>query len=771
MKEKIIAILNFLFEYSLLALIFLLPSIFSLQALTYNVFELPKAEIFHLLVFLSFISFAGVLLIKKEIIWRFSWQIPALISAFIVFYFFSCFFSTNQELSFFGSYSRRQGFFQIIFYAVFFILLLFSLNKEKMVKKIVFAAVFSSIIPVAYGLVQLSGYDFFRWAEDFGRVFSTFGQPNFFGHYLILIIPLTTYAAVFLTNRALPKIFLIFLGVLQIVCLYGTLSRAAWVGFFSEIFFFAIFYFRKKISRKIIFSLVVSAAVFAAAVLGFSVLRKFSTDFSLAENFIERVESVFSWKVGSGSNRARLNYWSAALAIISESPAKRIFFGYGPEALSDIFTSVYKPEWALDEKIYIRPDRAHNFILDFLLQDGFFIFAIFCFSATYFLRKSLLFFRQERQSSEKKYVLIFSLAALLGYYINNLFSFSLTVNSVFSLILLSLSANVIFNFQGNKNLKIRLSGLSGILIYLFLLIFCIIFIGWRSIRVLSADHQYVLAKKAAGNSSCEALPFLERAFFLNADEIDYYEEYFYQGLVCFNNIPDKKVKEAVSDSLFDISSRIPENAKDSYIRQYEIELLSSAALLDEKFSSAAEDKFLAFKDKYPALGRVYAIWAKYLSDKGDYEGAIKILSEGLEKSFPENWQENNIFILRQKDIASEVFYFYEFLGNLHKEIGRYDEALDYYDRIIKYDPQKFLIYKRIADVYYLKKDYERALWYNKRVYSLDYKNYLWPLDIGLLYEEIGDKDKFLFYLEKSLELAPEVKSGELKKMIKSVSSE
>jgi putative inorganic carbon (HCO3(-)) transporter len=207
MKEKIITILNFLFEYSLLALIFLLPSIFSLQALTYNVFELPKAEIFHLLVFLSFISLAGVFLIKKEVIWRFSWKIPALISVFIVFYFFSCFFSTNQGLSFFGSYSRRQGFFQIIFYAVFFILLLFSLNKEKMAKKIVFTAVFSSIIPVVYGLVQLLGYDFFRWAEDFGRVFSTFGQPNFFGHYLILIIPLTIYAAVFLTKRSLPKIF------------------------------------------------------------------------------------------------------------------------------------------------------------------------------------------------------------------------------------------------------------------------------------------------------------------------------------------------------------------------------------------------------------------------------------------------------------------------------------------------------------------------------------------------------------------------------------
>jgi hypothetical protein len=58
-------------------------------------------------------------------------------------------------------------------------------------------------------------------------------------------------------------------------------------------------------------------------------------------------------------------------------------------------------------------------------------------------------------------------------------------------------------------------------------------------------------------------------------------------------------------------------------------------------------RVLAFKDKYPALGRVYAIWAKYLSDKGDYEGAKNFVGR-IEKSFPENWQEDDILSCGKK---------------------------------------------------------------------------------------------------------------------------
>ena len=47
------------------------------------------------------------------------------------------------------------------------------------------------VITVIYGLIQLSGFDPFVWKGAFGKlVFSTLGNPNFFGSYLLLCAPL-----------------------------------------------------------------------------------------------------------------------------------------------------------------------------------------------------------------------------------------------------------------------------------------------------------------------------------------------------------------------------------------------------------------------------------------------------------------------------------------------------------------------------------------------------------------------------------------------------
>ncbi|KAF0126595.1 MAG: O-antigen polymerase [Elusimicrobia bacterium] len=117
---------------------------------------------------------------------------------------------------------------------------------ERLTKVLLIAA----YIAVLYGLVQFidtrffppkevgPGLDPFVWRGAFGiRVFSTYGNPNFFGNFLVLILPIAVTQ--FMKTRSLYLLPLIFLNLL---CLYGTRTKGAWLGFGISFFLFSVFY-------------------------------------------------------------------------------------------------------------------------------------------------------------------------------------------------------------------------------------------------------------------------------------------------------------------------------------------------------------------------------------------------------------------------------------------------------------------------------------------------------------------------------------------------
>ncbi len=108
----------------------------------------------------------------------------------------------------------------------------------------------AAYITILYGVVQFfdtrffppkdvgPGLDPFIWRGAFSkRVFSTFGNPNFFGNFLVLIFPIifTQY----LKKRSVLLLPLIFMDLL---CLYGTATKGALLGFGISSFIFIVFY-------------------------------------------------------------------------------------------------------------------------------------------------------------------------------------------------------------------------------------------------------------------------------------------------------------------------------------------------------------------------------------------------------------------------------------------------------------------------------------------------------------------------------------------------
>jgi tetratricopeptide (TPR) repeat protein/O-antigen ligase len=117
---------------------------------------------------------------------------------------------------------------------------------EKLTKYLLIAAA----IAILYGFVQLldvnffpakgmgPGLDPFIWRGAFGkRVFSTYGNPNFFGNFLVIMLP------IMLTQYLKKKsIYLIPLMALDLLCLYSTDTKGAWLGFGISAFIFSVFY-------------------------------------------------------------------------------------------------------------------------------------------------------------------------------------------------------------------------------------------------------------------------------------------------------------------------------------------------------------------------------------------------------------------------------------------------------------------------------------------------------------------------------------------------
>ncbi|MDR1926106.1 MAG: O-antigen ligase family protein, partial [Endomicrobium sp.] len=171
-------------------------------------------------------------------------------------------------------------------------------DSEKKLLRIKNWLVIATYTVCLYGLIQIIDYYFFPissrgldpfvWRQAFGnRIMSTFGNPNFFGDFLIVMSPLIL--SLFIYKK---RFHLAFLWVLIVVCTYQTISKGAWlafaVGFFVFTASYVIIFLRNKLNRKIL----ISAATGILIVLSI-------TTYGVYHSTLKRTDSisfrVFTW--------------------------------------------------------------------------------------------------------------------------------------------------------------------------------------------------------------------------------------------------------------------------------------------------------------------------------------------------------------------------------------------------------------------------------------------------------------------------------------------
>jgi len=420
MNSKIIKICNRVIFLGLLVLVFFLPLVLDFRLA--DTFDLAKVTFFRTVVIALGLFWLIKILKSGEVRLTYSpLNLPAV--CFVLVGALATIFSINPRLSFWGLYKYYcWGFSSLVGYILIYFVASNNFPKEG-VKKLFFFAVLAGGIVAFYGICQYKGVEMFsRMPRDpGGRIWSTLGNPNYLGAFLIMVFPLGL-GTLLLSKSRLWR--LVLAGVLGsfFICLLITLSRAAWLGFGGSLLLFVVV-FRRSISKK---SLRLSGLILLFLLLMvpliFSFMEKGRTQEGL--KVFSRITSIVN--LADPGILARVSSWESSLKMVQKHP----LLGTGLDTYYLVFPSYRQLSYLHSSGKDITAGYAHNEFLQALTTTGVLgLVAYLWFWFAFFYVGWKKYCSSSRQ--EEKIILASILASGLALLIQNQFSFSVLTTSTY----------------------------------------------------------------------------------------------------------------------------------------------------------------------------------------------------------------------------------------------------------------------------------------------------------------------------------------------------
>lgn len=407
-------------------------------------------------------------------------------------------FSVSPWISLLGFYKRYEGLTTLFIYLVLFFTAINLTQKKAFQEKIIWTIIWAIFFVSLYGLAQHFNLDPFKWKAEFTltQIFSTLGNPNFFGAYLAMTFPLGLYLFLKIKKgekvdhsslsrqerrkleRELRKkkgqprekrITLLFLGVvlaLVYACLLITLNRGGMLALLGALTIFVIIagweiiWQNKK--RLIILGLIFILITLWRAP---DLKRRFSNILKISRGEIILIKEAKAQEEKRGEQQEerkdeakaieflgsvseRFYIWSKVKEIIKDYP----WTGVGLDALALVYWPYEDPEDHWSHRSLV--DRAHNDFLDVAVTRGLFGLIVYLWILATIFWLGWKIYKKQKSSEfltnniEKSYSeKIFTAAILAGitaYLIQNQFSFGVSAYSSLFWIFMSL---LIVNYQ------------------------------------------------------------------------------------------------------------------------------------------------------------------------------------------------------------------------------------------------------------------------------------------------------------------------------------
>ena len=254
------------------------------------------------------------------------------------------------NLTFYGVNGRNTGFLTYFFFSVFALAGL-ALSQIDNFKKLLYGFYFAGVVNIVYCLWAWQIGDFIPWNNIYGQILGTFGNPNFIGAFLgMVIVGITSY--LLQPNLGVP-LRVSLLAINLVACLEVIASRAVQglVVTFGGLTIVLFFWLRSKVANRVI----LPAYVVTVGILGLISILGALQKGPMASIIYKRSVSL------------RGSYWNAGI----EMGRDNLLTGVGMDAYGNnyrryrslnAFTDMPGPETV--------SNAAHNIVIDIFAFGG-----------------------------------------------------------------------------------------------------------------------------------------------------------------------------------------------------------------------------------------------------------------------------------------------------------------------------------------------------------------------------------------------------------------
>ncbi len=606
-------------------------------------------------------------------------------------------------------------------------------QDKKTLLRLINFLIFTTYIVCIYAVIQFidtkyfpappaSGFDPFIWRWAFGnRIFSTFGNPNFMGDFLVVMSPIVL--ALFFKKK---KIHLLFLWLLICFSTIFSYSKGAWLGFGAGIitfaFLFAGFVLNIEKKKKIILISVMSLVTLLIVAGGI----------------------LFQLKSRPDSSSFRLFTWLSCFEMIKTHPV----MGTGIGTFYLTYPSYRRPQIFFIEGLHnTESDHPENEYLEVFYDEGLIGLGIFLLLLITVLTvglKNLSYFKNKNSHNNTlSYLQLGFVTALISQIIHNCVCVSLRfVSSGVMLWMLigCIGAVAVGCLEKNKNENnFQIPLIPKRVVELLLLAATVylinIFVGFFQADIL---HSKAIRYSKAGD--------WDRSLELYSQVIEKNPSFIMARYFRANNFndrwhgddPEQALKEY--DEIWKLSPNYVQskflagvvysklvshfnNQVQKYYEENNEEELRKAEKAREVCLRKAVDCYNRYKMIDPVFPQVYYNLAALYIDSGNYALAEQEYLQhinfpnSLKKSphnfYVENWKER-----RLNEYAETCMK----LASLEYRLGKIDDSEKIFLEALKYDKNNIEALKSLAVIYGKKgnkEKYDTVVAILKRLYPED----------------------------------------------------
>lgn len=574
---------------------------------------------------------------RHPLVWlSIGWWLAAVVSAAL---------GVNPARSWWGTVIRAEGLFFLTGLIVLGVSLLTLVQREAGWLKIFSTMTWVGAASGLYALLQPLKLPLMLPIEAGGRATALMGNPIFLGQLLLLTIFITLYF-VYATKDKLRWLYSISL-LLQIIGLAMTVSRGPLLGlaFGSTVWLIGWLLLRGRKVIQVSWSWLLGGLLAILVAVGGS--------WYLWPHQLQRLFVL------GDSFRARLGIWQTAWSAIKDHP----WLGYGNENARYGLAHFYQSGLADISMAETTTDRAHNFILDQLLTNGWLGLVIMLLIVCYGLWLLWRGFRSaSRQQQLVKAMLFWSLfSATTAYLVATLFAFDVVTTSLYLTVVMT---GIIFLTSAELPEPVKL--LSSYFWSVGLLLLGLIFFDVKYLLPAWRIGQYVgLAQAAVERNDYRSanLSYIKAQRPVNPYRWPYLATYptfarKYALLILDKENNTSWANELATDGLR-VLDGIRKNEPDriGLFTEYQV-LYAILATSDSHYYANAQASFDELVKEFPNHEYLYMSWARALIGMGQYSEAKTVLDQAAQlKSAPKElgfWRAVARIRLKDKDQTAIV---------------------------------------------------------------------------------------------------------------------